>query len=81
MKKRAKVTLMLDAAARAFATNVSGSPWRSSEVQPMTAATLTRMTISHNAPAIRAVKSGDVSVDMSDAMGGCPGGKCSPPNG
>jgi hypothetical protein len=36
----------------------------------MTAATLTRMTISHNTPAIRALKSGDGSVDVSDAMAG-----------
>ncbi len=36
----------------------------------MTAAMLRRMTISHNAPASRAAKSGDGSVDVSDGMTG-----------
>ena len=36
----------------------------------MRAPMLTRMTVSHNAPAMRAPKSGDASVDVSDAMTG-----------
>jgi hypothetical protein len=43
---------------------------KSSEIPPMTATMLTRMTVSHNAPAIRAPKSGDGSVDVSDGMTG-----------
>src|SRR5947209_9373612 len=65
-----KARRILGADARAFAASVAGSPRKSREVPPMTAAMLARMTISHNAPAIRAPKSGDGSVDVSDGMTG-----------
>src|SRR5438045_7271999 len=65
-----KARRILGADAKAFVANVAASPRKSREAPPTMATMLARMTISHNAPAIRAPKSGDGSVDVSDGMTG-----------
>src|SRR5438477_10175275 len=65
-----KARRILGADAKAFVANVAGSPRKSMEAPPTMATMLARMTISHNAPAIRAPKTGDGSVDVSDGMTG-----------
>jgi len=65
-----KARRIFDADAKAFAANVPGSPRKSRLIPAITAAMLVTMTISHSAPAIRAVKSGDGSAGVSDGITG-----------